>query len=40
MVETRGIDVEGTQVSAGQGKDSDKVGWVYKADSRFGDARD
>ena len=39
MVEMRGIDVEGTQVSAEQGKDSVKVGWVHKADSRIGDTR-
>ena len=39
MVEARGIGIEGTQVSAEQGKDSGKVGWVYKAGSRIGDTR-
>ena len=39
MVEMRGIDVEGTQVSTEQGKDSGEVGWVYKTDSRIGDTR-
>ena len=39
MVEMRGIDIEGIQVSTEQGKDSGKVGWFHKADSRIGDTR-
>ena len=39
MVEMRALDVEGTQVSEEQGKDSGEVGWVHKADSRIGGTR-
>ena len=35
----KGIDVEGSQVSAEQYNDSGEVGWVHKADSRIGDTR-